>query len=153
MNIELNQLMNKKKLRVDGKPAYQLPDPSDSFINALQMANPDSSSKIRILLTIGYVSPIGSTEAVYAASRIGQLKTPYQSTMSDSREPDLNLIQLEKVIELDVSNVAQIFVNLNRQRLFISNSPLYDTNNDPSICAPSQADTFILTFYINVGIW
>ena len=142
MNIELNQLMNKKKLRVDGKPAYQLPDPSDSFINALQMANPDSSSKIRILLTIGYVSPIGSTEAVYAASRIGQLKTPYQSTMSDSREPDLNLIQLEKVIELDVSNVAQI-----------SNSPLYDTNNDPSICAPSQADTFILTFYINVGIW
>ena len=48
--------------------------------------------------------------------------------MSDSREGDLNLIQLQKVTEIDVSKVAQIFVNLNRRRLFMSNSLLYDTN-------------------------
>ena len=40
--------------------------------------------------------------------------------MSDSREGDLNLIQMQKVTEIDISKVAQIFVNLNRQRLFMS---------------------------------
>ena len=50
--------------------------------------------------------------------------------MSDSREADLNLIQLQKVTEIDISKVAEIFVNLNRKRFFMSNSLLYDTNND-----------------------
>ena len=110
----------KQKLRVDGKPANQLSEPSDSFINALQMAYLDSFPNIRKLLTIGCVSPIGSTEAERAASGIRRLKTPYWSTMSDSREGDLNLIQLQKVTEIDISKVAQIFVNLNRRRLFVS---------------------------------
>ena len=48
--------------------------------------------------------------------------------MSDSREGDLNLIQMRKVT--DVSIVAQIIVNLNRRRFFMSNFLLYDTNND-----------------------
>ena len=52
---------------------------------------------------------------------------PYRSTMSDSREGDLNFIQLQKVAEIDISKVAQIFANLNRRRLFMLNSLLYDT--------------------------
>ena len=48
----------KQKLRVDGKPAYQLSEPSVSFINALQMADPDSFPNIRKLLTIGCVPPM-----------------------------------------------------------------------------------------------
>ena len=108
----------KQKLRVDSKPAYQLLEPSDNFINALQMADPDSFPNIRTLLTIGCVSLIGSTETGCAASGIRRLKTPYRSTMNDSREGDLNLIQLQKVTEIDISKVAQIFVNLNRRRLF-----------------------------------
>ena len=69
------------------------------------------------------------TEVERVASGIRRLKTPYWSTMSDSRG-DLNLIQLQKVTETDISKVAQIFVNLNSRRLFMSNSLLYDTNND-----------------------
>ena len=65
----------KQKLRVDGKPANQLSEPSDSFINALQMAYLDSFPNIRKLLTIGCISPIGSTEAERAAFGIRQLKT------------------------------------------------------------------------------
>ena len=42
--------------------------------------------------------------------------------MNDSKEGDLNLIQLQKATEIDVSKVAQIFVNLSRRRLFMSNS-------------------------------
>ena len=38
--------------------------------------------------------------------------------MRDSREVDLNLIQLQKVTDIDKSKAAQIFVNFNRQRLF-----------------------------------
>ena len=94
------------------------------------MADPDSLPNIRTLLIVGCVSPIGSTEAERAVAGIRQLKTPYSSTMSDSREADLNLIQLQKVTEIDISKVAQIFVNLNRKRFFMSNSLLYDTNND-----------------------
>ena len=124
-------------MRVDGEPAYQLPEPLDSFTNALQMADRDSFPNIRTLLTIGCVSPIGSNEAKRSASGIRRLKTPYRSTMSDLRESDLNLIQLQKVTEIDVSNVAQIFVNLKRRRLFMSNSLLCETNNDSSICVPS----------------
>ena len=118
----------KKKSRVDDKPAYQFPEPPESFINALQMADPDSFPNIRTLLTIGCVSPIGSAEAEREPSGIRRLKTPYRSTMSDSREGDLNLMQ--KVTKIDISKVAQIFVNLNRRRLFMSHSLLYDTNND-----------------------
>ena len=92
------------------------------------MADPDSFPNIRTLLTIGCVSPIGSAEAEREPSGIRRLKTPYRSTMSDSREGDLNLMQ--KVTEIDISKVAQIFVNLNRRRLFMSNFLLYDTNTD-----------------------
>ena len=94
------------------------------------MAHPDSFSNIRTLLTICCVSPIGSTEAERAAFGIRRLKTPYRSTMRDSRKGDLNLVQLQKVTEIDISKVAQIFVNLNRRRLFMSNFLLYDTNTD-----------------------
>ena len=69
----------KQKLRVYGKLAYQLPVPSDSFVNALQM----ETLKV---LTKGCVSPIGSTEVERTASGIQRLKTPYRSTVSDSRE-------------------------------------------------------------------
>ena len=119
-----------KQLRVDGKPGYQFSEPSDSYINALQMADPDSFPNIRTLLTIGCVSPIGSAKAERAASGIRRLKMSHRSTMSDSREGDLNLIQLQKVTEIDISKVAQIFVNLNHRRLFMSNSLLYHTNTD-----------------------
>ena len=47
-----------------------------------------------------------------------------------SRKGDLNLVRLQKVTEIDISKVAQIFANLNRRRLFMLNSLLYDTNND-----------------------
>ena len=57
------------------------------------MTDPDSFPNIRKLLNIGCVSPIGSTEAERAVSGIRRLKTLYWSTVSDSREGDLNFIQ------------------------------------------------------------
>ena len=54
---------------------------------------------------------------------------PCQFTMSDSREGDLNLIQLQKVTEF-VIKLAQVFVNIKRGRLSMSNSLLYITNNN-----------------------
>ena len=74
----------KQKLRVDGKPAYQLPEPSDGFVNALQMADPDSFPNVRTLLTTGCVSPTGSTEVDRAASGIRRFKTLYRSAMNGS---------------------------------------------------------------------
>ena len=100
------------------------------FVNALQMADSDSFPNIQTPLTMTCVSPIGSIDAERAASGIRRLKTPYWSAMSDSREGDLNLIQVQKLTKIDASEVAQIFVDLNLRGLFMRNSPLYDANND-----------------------
>ena len=81
VNIELNQLM---KIKKNCKLTYQLLEPSDSFINALQMADPDSFSLFDYL-TIDCVSPVGSTQVERPASGIRRLKMPYRSTMSNSR--------------------------------------------------------------------
>ena len=57
-------------MKVDGKPAYQPPEPSNSFLNTLPVTDPDSFPDIRTRSTIGCFSPIGSTEAESAASGI-----------------------------------------------------------------------------------
>ena len=49
-------------MSVDGKRAYQLPEPSDRFINALKMGGPNSFPNIGALLTIDYVCTIGSVQ-------------------------------------------------------------------------------------------
>ena len=84
-------------MSVDGKPAYQFPEPSDRFINALKMGGPNSFPNIGALLTIDYVCTIGSVQLrlsvqllVYDGS-----KRSYRSAMSDSREGDLNLVELQ----------------------------------------------------------
>ena len=94
------------------------------------MADRDSFPDIQTPLTIACISPIGSIDAERAASAIRRLKTPYWIL-------NLNLIQVQKLTEIDASKVAQIFVDLNRRRLFMPNSSLYDANNDLSICVPS----------------
>ena len=83
------------------------------------MADEDFFPNIRKLLTIGATSPIGSTEAERAASGVRRLKTPYRSTMSDTREGDLNLIQLQRVVpEIDINEVINIFKKMRPNRLF-----------------------------------
>ena len=84
----------KKKMRVDGSAAYQLNEPTDSFLDAIKLADPDSFPNIRQLLTIGCILPIGSTEAERAASGVRRLTTSYRSTMGEDRESDLNFLQL-----------------------------------------------------------
>ena len=58
-------------------------EPTDSFLDATKLAYSDSFPNIRQLLTIGCISPIGSTEAERAASGVRRLKTPYRSTMGE----------------------------------------------------------------------
>ena len=73
-------------------------------------------------MIIGYVSPINSTEAERAASGVRGLKTPYRSTMSDEREGDLNLIQLQRVTDVDENEVIKTFIQLHPRRLFTAKS-------------------------------
>ena len=106
--------------RADGKKAYQVVEPPDGLLDSLKLADKDFFPNIRRLLIIGCVSPIGSTEAERAASGIRRLKTPYRSTMSGIREGNLNLIQLQRLAEIDIEDVAQIFINDNPRRMFDS---------------------------------
>lgn len=64
------------------------------------MADPDSFPNIQKRLRCA--SPSVSTGAKGATSDIKQPKTLYGFTR-DSREVDLNLIQLKKVAEIDIS--------------------------------------------------
>ena len=65
-----------------------------------------------------WLSPIGSTGAERAISGIRRLKTPYRNTMSDEREGDLTLIQLQKLAEIDDNEVIKVFIQLHPRRLF-----------------------------------
>ena len=57
----------------------------------LKNADRDCFPNIRILLAIGCISLIGSTEAERAASGARRLKTPYRATMGYKHESDLKL--------------------------------------------------------------
>ena len=104
--------------RVDGKAAFSLTEPPDGFIDSLSLADADFFPNVRKLI-LGATSPVGSTEAERAASGIRRLKTPYRSTMSDLREGNLNLIQLQRIVpEIDVDEVIAIFARMKPRRLF-----------------------------------
>ena len=74
-----------------------------ALLMQFKLEDPDSFPNIRKLFTIGFVSPTGSTGAKLAAFSIRRLKMPYRSTVSYSRERGLNLIQLLKCTETDLS--------------------------------------------------
>ena len=76
------------------KASKESKESQDSFIDMLKYADRDCFPNIPIVLAIGRISPIGSTEAERAASGVRRLKTPYRATMGDKRESDLNFLQL-----------------------------------------------------------
>ena len=88
---------SKTRNKVDGKPGFTLEDPPDGISEASNFAITDFISNIRKLLILGAISPIGSTKAERATSGIRRLKTPYQSTIRDKRESDLNLLHLQRI--------------------------------------------------------
>ena len=47
--------------------------------------------------------------------------------MSDVREGNLNLIQLQKIVEIDVDDVIEMFIKSHQRRMFQSASILYDS--------------------------
>ena len=113
-----------KEARVNGKKPYNIVEPPDSFLEALKYAEPDFYPDIRQLLIIGCVSPTSSTKVERSASGVCRLKTPYRSTMSDEREGDLNLIQLQRVADVDENEVIKTFIQLHPRRLFTAKSPI-----------------------------
>ena len=85
------------KERVDGSTAYELNEPTDSFLAAIKLADLDSFPNIRQLLTIGCISSISSFEAELTASGVIRLKIPYRSTIGEDRESGLNFLQLQQL--------------------------------------------------------
>ena len=112
--------------RVDGKSAYQIVEPPDGLLDCLNLADEDCFPNIRKLLMIGCLSPVGSSEAERAASGIRRLKTAYRSTMNDDREGNLNLIQLQRITNVDIDKVVDIFLKKQKRRLFTKFSVLFD---------------------------
>ena len=108
----------KSSCRVDGKKSYELLSPPDGLLEALKKADEDFFPCIRKLLLIGCVPPIRSTETERAASGVRCLITPYRSTMTDIREANLNLIQLQRIVNINIDEVAQIFLQSHPRRLF-----------------------------------
>ena len=84
----------------------------------LSLAGYDFFPNIKKLLVIGCISPIGSTEAERAASGVRRLKTPFRIAMGEQRESDLNLLQLQRVEDIDIDKVVASFIKNNLRRLF-----------------------------------
>ena len=58
----------------------------------LKYAHRDCFPNICILLAMGCISLIGSTEVERAGSGLRSLKTPYRATMGEKCNSDLNLL-------------------------------------------------------------
>ena len=56
----------------------RLSELTESFLDAVKLADPDNFPKIRHLLTIGCISLIGCTEVECAAVGVKRLKTTYR---------------------------------------------------------------------------
>ena len=78
------------------------------MIETLEFADLNFFLNIRWLLLIGAVSPIGSTEAERTASGIRRLETFFRSTITDRRESDLNLPQMQQITTVNVDRVTDM---------------------------------------------
>ena len=107
----------KKLKRVDGKDCYMLEEPTDSLIETLNATDKYYFPNLYKILEIACISPLVSTEAERTASGIRRLKTAYRRTMTDERERNLNLIQLQGMAEIDTIKVANIFIKSGKRRL------------------------------------
>ena len=99
-----------RKKRVDGSAAYELNEPTDRFVDATKLADPDNLPSLRQLLIIGCISSIGSTEAELAVSGVRRLKTSCRSTMGEDRESDFKFLQLQRVKKTSTSTKLKIFL-------------------------------------------
>ena len=107
----------KKLKRADGKDCYMLEESTDSLIETLNATDKDCFPNIYKILEIPCISPLASTGAERVASGIRRLKTAYRSTVTDERERNLNLIQLQGMVEIDRIKVANIFIKSGRRGL------------------------------------
>ena len=87
------------------------------MIETLNATDKDCFPNIYKILEIPCISPLASTGAERVASGIRRLKTAYWSTVTDERERNLNLIQLQGMVEIDTIKVANIFIKSGRRGL------------------------------------
>ena len=93
---------SKTRKRGDDRPGFILEDSQDGIIEALNFADTDVFPNIRKLLILGATSPIESTKAERSASGIRRLKPLYRVTMGGKRESDLNLLNLQRISNIDI---------------------------------------------------
>ena len=96
----------------DSKPIKKL-----KKIETLNVTDKDCYPNIYKILEISCISPLVSTEAKRAASEIKRLKIAYRSTMTEEREGNLNLIQLQGMVEFDTIIVGNIFIKSRKRSL------------------------------------
>ena len=100
------------------KASKESRESQDSFIGMLKYTDRDCFPNNRMLLAIGCISPIGSTEAERVASGVMLLKTPYLATMEDKRESDLNFLLLQLIKKVGSEEVSVLVIDLHKCRLF-----------------------------------
>ena len=74
------------------------------------------------LFIIVCVSHIDSTKAECTASEIRRLKTNYRSALLENHKGDINFLELKTVIEVDATEVIDMFINLHPKRLITKNN-------------------------------
>ena len=92
--------------------------PRDKFVDVLKFADVDFFTNIRKLLLLGATSPISSSEAEKAASRIIRLKTAFRNNTKDERGSNLNLLQIHTTGSINVEEILQMFIKKEPRRLF-----------------------------------
>ena len=100
-----------------------------SALNAIDIGNYQNIGK---LLEIACVSPIALAEAKQGAPAVRRLKTVSRNTMMREKEENLSLIQMQSLIENDISKLLVIII-LNRHRK-LPPSSFFKQNNQIKDC-------------------
>ena len=100
-----------------------------SALNAIDIGNYQNIGK---LLEIACVSPIALAEAKQGAPAVRRLKTVSRNTMMREKEENLSLIQMQSLIENDISKLLVMFI-LNRHRK-LPPSSFFKQNNQIKDC-------------------
>ena len=97
--------------------------PPETLVNCYTHADPDIFPNIQVLLSIGCIFPVTSSEAERSFSVLRRLKTSLRNRMGEERLASLALMHTNYNVTIDPEMIVEHFVRANPRCLF---RPLYD---------------------------
>ena len=92
----------------------------DNLICSHPHADADIFPNIRVLIEIGCIFPVSSSEAERSFSSLRRIKTHLRNRMGEDRLAALTLLNINSNLDIDPKEIVARFIKKNPRRLFRS---------------------------------